>query len=587
MTSRKQQLTEDTIRQYIGAESFRRGENYFRDGMIFNVRRTDTVLKANCHGSGGNIYRVSATIEDGAIADADCSCPVGGCCKHIAALLLTWLNQPDDFQAIEETDTVLERRSKEELIALVKQMLLRAPDLESLLELPLPTGKKSKQRINPETYRRQVAAAFSGSDFEYGAASSIANELSATLEIAKGFLAQGEIENAATVYDAIANGIVENYEGVNDESDSLSVVVQDCIEGLNQCLEDKAEHANIELREKILRTLFEIYSFDIDFGGVGLSDGVPDLILKHADDSEKNQVANWVRTAMNSSRRASSEYTDNWHRQAYGGFLLRLQANLLDDVAFLRLCRETHRLDDLVTRLLKLKRVDEATKETAQASDYELLELADIFLQHKQVAVAERLMTERAKTTKDTRIFDWLKERSKQRDNYNDALVWARKINDVRPSLEQYREIRKLAQQVGTWADARAELLADLERRKDYALLTQIHLDEKEIDAALRTVEKTRSGFPYLPPDLRLSVAKAAEETHPRDALRIYCQVAERIVERRDRGAYTEACKFLQRVRALYQELGEADTWEQYLTKLKAETKMMRAFKDEMAKAKL
>jgi uncharacterized Zn finger protein len=587
VTTRKLPLTEDAIRQYIGAESFRRGEHYFRDGMIFNARRTDAMLKADCHGSGGNIYRVHATVENGDIADADCSCPVGGHCKHIAALLLTWLHQPDDFRETQETNSALEQRSKEELIALIKQMLLRAPDLESLLELPLPTGKKSKQKINAETYRRQVAAAFGGYDFEYGAATSIANELSATLEIANGFLAQGEVDNAATVYDAIANGVVENYEEVDDESGALGGVVQDCVEGLSQCLEDDAERTNAELREKILDALFEVYRFDVNFGGVGLSDGVPDLILKHADEEEKKQVAKWARVAMNAARRAGNELSDNWRRQAYGGFLLRLEANTLDDEAYLRLCRETHRLNDLVTRLLKLRRVDEARDEAARAGDYELLGLADIFLQHKQTAVAEQLITDRAKTTKDTRIFEWLEERNKQKHNYEDALSWARRINAVRPSLEQYRDIRKLATQVGTWADVRVELLADFEKRKYFDLLTQIHLDEKDIDAALKTVEKTQGGFPYFSPDLRLTVAKAAEETRPRDALRIYLQVANRIIQARNRGAYSEACKYLVRVRTLYQKLGEDEVWGQYLSKLKEETKAMRAFKEEMAKAKL
>lgn len=196
-------------------------------------------------------------------------------------------------------------------------------------------------------------------------------------------------------------------------------------------------------------------------------------------------------------------------------------------------------------------------------------------------------MTERAQTTKDTRIFEWLKERSKQKDDHADALMWARKINDVRSSLEQYREIRKLATHVGTWSNVRAELLADLEKHKDFGLLTQTHLDEKDIDAALKTVEKTQGGFPYLSPDLRLEVAKAAEETHPRDAQRIYLQATERIIQARNRGAYSDACKYLMRVRALYRKLGEDAAWTQYLQKLQGETKAMRAFKEEMAKAKL
>jgi hypothetical protein len=41
------------------------------------------------------------------------------------------------------------------------------------------------------------------------------------------------------------------------------------------------------------------------------------------------------------------------------------------------------------------------------------------------------------------------------------------------------------------------------------------------------------------------------------------------------------------RVRTLYQKLGEDEVWAQYLTKLKEETKAMRAFKEEMTKVKL
>ena len=196
-------------------------------------------------------------------------------------------------------------------------------------------------------------------------------------------------------------------------------------------------------------------------------------------------------------------------------------------------------------------------------------------------------MTERAKTTQDKRIFDWLKLRHEQQGDFAGALMWAAKNNAVRPSLEQYREIRKLAQAAGTWASVRSELLADLAKRKGFGLLTQIHLDENEIDAAFETIEKSQRAFPYFSSDLRLQVAKAAEETRPRDALRIYLQAAERIVKARNRGAYSEACKYLVRARTLYQKLGEDAAWEQYLRKLKEETKSMRAFKAEMARARL
>jgi hypothetical protein len=55
-------------------------------------------------------------------------------------LLLTWRERPEAFGEAAEIDAALEGRSKDELIALVKQMLRLRPDLESLLEMPLPAG---------------------------------------------------------------------------------------------------------------------------------------------------------------------------------------------------------------------------------------------------------------------------------------------------------------------------------------------------------------------------------------------------------------------------------------------------------------
>ena len=101
--------------------------------------------------------------------------------------MLTWLDQPNDFRETESTERALARRSKDELIALIKQMLVRDPDLESLLEQPLPTGKKSHRPVNPDIYRRQVAAAFRGSADEWGAESGIARAGNATLDIGNDF----------------------------------------------------------------------------------------------------------------------------------------------------------------------------------------------------------------------------------------------------------------------------------------------------------------------------------------------------------------------------------------------------------------
>ncbi len=129
-----------------------------------------------------------------------------------------------------------------------------------------------------------------------------------------------------------------------------------------------------------------------------------------------------------------------------------------------------------------------------------------------------------------------------------------------------------------------------MEQKKEWHLLTQIYLDEKEIDAALQSVKRIKEapfGSFYYGGDLSLEVAKAAEETRPREALQIYLDKVERLIAARGRDNYQTACQYLLRVRHLYEQLGETHVWQQYLARLQEQHKTLRALKEEMAKAKI
>ena len=134
---------------------FQRGQNYYRMGAIYNQRRQGMAIKSQCSGSYQDFYRQEVEFNEKGILSADCSCPVGdgGYCKHTIALLLTWVNDPDSFAELEALDRTLEERSKEELIALIKEMLDQAPELSSLLDLPLLA--KSNELIDLGSIRRQ------------------------------------------------------------------------------------------------------------------------------------------------------------------------------------------------------------------------------------------------------------------------------------------------------------------------------------------------------------------------------------------------------------------------------------------------
>lgn len=276
-----------------------------------------------------------------------------------------------------------------------------------------------------------------------------------------------------------------------------------------------------------------------------------------------------------------------WRLEHYGEFLLTLNADELDDEQYIEICRETGRVLDLIERLLSLGRVEEARQGAAQASDFDLLRSGDLFLKHKQGVLAEQLFLTRAAKSRDTRLAEWLLNYYKtQHDNAN-ALRWAHFLFKERPALNWFQEMASLSRgQV--WLDLRAELLQWLKQKENFGLLTQIHLAEQDIPAALLTVEQTGSESPLeFALDLRLDVARAAETTHPRDAIRLYQQCAERLIKERGRLNYLEACKYLAQASRLARSIGETSTWNEYMRKLLEDNRALRALREELQKARL
>jgi len=346
-------LTEAKIRHWIGEPSFGRGQRYFQQGNILNPRLQGRTLKARCLGSSPQPYRVEMHLGSEDIVAGECSCPVGagGHCKHAAALLLTWLRDPDAFLELEDLDTFLERCSKAELIALLRKMIQRYPDLELLLELPTVGGPDAGRPTDPELIRRQVNVAFSRAGHEWGAASRAARDLQDVVDLGDEYAGHGHWRNATTVYHTVAQEILEYYGMVHDEGGDLNHIVYQCTQGLGRCLEATEDSVQ---REGLLRALFDVYRWDVDSGGYGLGEDVPEAILAQASAEERLTVSEWVRNALPKG----DSWSDNFHRQAYGGFLVELLETELDDESFLQVCRETGRLQNLVNRLLALSRVD-------------------------------------------------------------------------------------------------------------------------------------------------------------------------------------------------------------------------------------
>lgn len=574
-------LTEADIHNWTDPRSFQRGERYYRLGHIIGPHRQGHTLKARCAGSRPQPYHVEISLSINGILLGECSCPVGsgGHCKHAVALLLTWLHEPESFATVEDLETALGRRGKAELIVLIRRMLDRYPDLEALLELPIVGETAEAPPVDRETIRRQAQSAFDGIGYdEWIDPYAIAQQLLMLVDIGDDYAEIERWRDAGVVFQTVMEETLDFYGVMRDESGYLNAVVDRCVDGLETCLMAAEDPSR---RSTLLEALFDVYSRDVDLGGIDVGYRAPGIILEQATPEEKRQVGEWVRDALSES--------ESWGRQAYGHFLLRLEDEWLDDDDYLRICRETGRGGDLVERLLVLGRVDEAIGAAHEASDYVLLQLADVFVAHHRGEVAERLIRERMATSQNASLISWLKDRALKRGDTEEALALAERLLWDRPRLQRYQSLRAVARRMARWDDVREAVLTHLADGGHHTLLTKIHLDEGDVDRALealerRGVERRRGARGN---SLTLQVARAAEDQRPRQAIRLYVKTAQGLIAARGRGNYAVAATHLTRVRHLFRRLGEESAWETFIAELRENNPRLRALKDELNKAGL
>src|SRR6266566_3393989 len=460
--------------------------------------------------------------------------------------------------------------------------------------------------VNPAAYHRQVADAFQRS------APRITQELLTVKQTADKLAQQRDYLEAVTIYETLVTEIFDQSHLYHDEDDyddydeyyeeesyhpeeeGLAELVGECIESLGNCLAD--EQADRTAREKSIEVLFDIYQRDLQAeNSLNFAAKASDQLVKYTTPLERTTIAAWIHDVLTDEE----EKATGSRRQAYGGFLLALEKDTLDDATYLQICRETGRTSELVDRLLTLGRVDEAVREAQQVDDNALHRLVDLFIQHGQDAVAECLVRERITERPAVHFLEWLRGYYRDRDNHVAELEMTETLFRTEPSLRRYQELRGLATRLGRWETLRPEMVAYLEQGGNTRLLIQIALDEGEIDKALQLLKgmakKDSYGYTYdggygyygYSSNIALEVAGAAEETRPREAIELYRQYAERLIAMRDRKNYQAACTYLLKMRALYEKLGENEAWTGYITALREQNRNLRALKEELARARL
>ncbi|KAB2902703.1 MAG: hypothetical protein F9K27_15835 [Anaerolineae bacterium] len=397
-------ITEKMIRERANEQSFSRGQGYYRSGMILNTIKRGNILEGFCEGSEAVPYHIQVMCSDKGIDFATCTCPYSfeGDCKHIVALLLTFLNEPEKFAEKLPLEQSLQERSREELVALMIKMIEKYPDLQNLVDRPVP-GKRQIE-VDVDSFRREMDYALR----HYGGwgDTTAAHTIWSIADTGGEFAEQGDLHNASRIYRVIVEEFLKTHDYPADDEGEFADAYNNALEGLAGCLDDTAFADDAAERQMVLRALLDSYIWDMDEGGYGIAEGVPELLLRYVRPEDISDLRRRVEIAQ--KRKSQSSYPE-WGVRAYASLLMQLDE--LDETnpeETLQRLREQELFGLVFDKLLSLHRIDEAISIVEQHLHalHERLDAVEKLASAGQTETAIRLAEASNGQEADTRLTD-------------------------------------------------------------------------------------------------------------------------------------------------------------------------------------
>ena len=583
-------VTLEQIRARATEQSFARGESYYHSGAIFDTVRRGSELEGQCEGSDYAPYHIHVTLDEaGNIDTAFCTCPYdwGGDCKHIVALLLTYLHEPESFEARAPVQDILSARSKEDLIALIRQMVELYPDLQALIDRPVPDQQSAHQPVDIEPFRRELRRAVR--TFGEWGDRTAEHTVYSVSNAARQFQDAGDWRSACAIYRAIIEeSLLDDHYPVDDEGEFV-MALNDVLRRLVDCLEHEELLQDDTIRRAILDRLLDAYIWDIDMGGYGLSDDVmPEALLEHVKQDDLSGIRERIQTAQ--QRKAESQY-GQWGVEAYANFLIQVDAfdNTDPEITLARL-REQGLYRLLFGKLLSMGRTEDAVAVVTEhlTNPYEQLQVLPTLSAAGHDDAAVRLAQETLNNQFDDRLAHWLAERYTVRGDQNAQFNLRLVCMQQNPSEPYYAALKQAAEAVGTWESVRPEIIRQLDHSEQFEILTRVYLHDQEWDAAWDTLARIpRSPRQWNWSRLDFEVAERSRHTRPRKAIPVYMDYARREINARDRNHYAQAARYLAVVRDLYRQIDDEETWRGVINGIREEFRRLPALQDELNKANL
>lgn len=622
-------LTVAEIQDQTDAGSFSRGRGYARGGRIFSPFRRGNTIHARCHGSTGGPYRVEATLaaadqeaDDNPVA-ASCDCPRGGFCKHIVALLLTWLDAPESFVVHPPVAKLLAGKSREELVVLIELMIEANPDLDLVLRLPVVvSGELSDAPVDEAALRRQITTAmdelgYNASDrhsyyyddyIEYAPTASVVSDaLRRLTDLGAAYADAGQWRNALSVYATLVEQVASEMESLDEYGfggqDERPALLAACDHGLAALLAAQPPtpepcQLTPDERERLIEAVYTLWFTNLEIGGMDFVHDGPEAIARHATSDERRLVGSWLRELIVPGHGGDWSH-DSFNRAAINFLALLGPDGGLSDDELLTEYRKAELWDDAADLLLRTDRVEEAIalagrRLTAATSltrfANQLVATGDDIRAEQAIALVDDCLWEReGRNVRDDHLLsEWLEAQHAAHGRPEKALDLARRRFEQSPSRHTYMAVMEkalLPDRTGpSWTELRPSLLAKLKRQSDWFGLVDIHLAADEVNEALVAYKQARESklVSFAAIDYAERIAAAVAPTLPDEAIAIYRRLADRQIEHRQRQHYQVAARYLAAVKQLLERQGRTVEWQAEITHLRQQHKTLRALREEL-----
>jgi uncharacterized Zn finger protein len=612
-------ITEDLLRSLTSAQSFTRGQEYFRAGTIFNPTRQGQILTGECEGSTAPFYHLRVELDGGGIRTAYCSCPyeMGGYCKHLVAFLLTYLHKPETFTERKNVTDLLAHLDQAALINLIAKMVERTPDLYPWLEtaLPIPLGAGTVPpsstspkpprvtQVNEQAYRKRVKNILregtrGGYDYSgYGAINGVVEQLDEVLESAGQFLTAGDPEGALIILRVLLEEAADHYEQFEyDEGelagfvDSLAMPLAEAVLSLDLTAETRQQ-----ITAWVTDALDELsdYDIDLDVALAALEQGwhLPSSEIEarpqkgkmnlatpyEGEDEEEDEEELWDEEEDEEEESDYDEITERELNEARLNVLER--QNRVDE--FLTLSQAVGEFRRYTLKLLALGRAEEAIR-TAKA---DLTQAGDALAVAQALREANHLsdaltLGEHGLTLYGNKhaLGVWLGPLEEAQARPEQAFVAYHAAFTESPTLEIYLNLKRLSGP--HWPARQPQIMGILQSSIRTDVLADVYLVEQDWDAAIALANKAGE-WNYT---LIEKVADAVTPHRPDWVIQVSGKQAEGLIVKTQSKLYPHAARWLAKMKKAYTQAGRASEWQVYFDHLKTTYARRPALQGELRK---